>query len=55
MTRETTYAVYSLEDGGWAWVFELPDGAAVSGTAESEQQAMQEAESFIRDWYAAAH
>ena len=51
----TAYAVYSLQDGGYAWVWNLPDGAAIAGTADTEQQAMQDAERTISEFYANAH
>jgi hypothetical protein len=51
---DTTYAVYETQEG-WMWVWTLPDGAAVAGTADSEQQAQAQAEQTIREFYAAAH
>jgi hypothetical protein len=50
----TEYAIYET-DGGWMWVWTLPDGAAVAGTAESEQHAQAQAEQTIREFYAQAH
>ena len=51
---ETAYAIYETADG-WMWVWTLPDGASIAGTADSEQHAQEQAEQTIRDFYAQTH
>ena len=47
----TEYSV--LDDvlmGGYVWIWEAPDGAAVMGTAATEDQARADAERQIAAW-----
>ena len=44
-------AVDLQESGVWVWIWEMPDGAAQMGTAESERAAGMGLAEAIADWY----